>query len=152
MGVQSDLGRFLVSCGAGHFEFCFCESRKSWENVKINHEYLDFQTSVVNLTIFNGCIMLYIIFFQFSDIIFFSFKCITHNKTKILGIKNTVRVPSRVKLIKNPFSSVFQQIYGDFVICFEMYVYCLASEDDKWVFLISKNHGHAVPLIKVPRT
>ena len=25
---------------------------------------------------------------------------------------------------------VFQQIYGDFVICFEVYVYFLASEND----------------------
>ena len=42
------------------------------------------------------------------------------------------------------FSSLFQQIYGDFVICFEIYVYFLASEDDKWVFLISKYHGQSL--------
>ena len=38
------------------------------------------------------------------------------------------------------FSSLFKQIYGDFVISFEIYVYFFASEDDKWVFLTSKNH------------
>ena len=31
------------------------------------------------------------------------------------------------------FSSLLQQIYGDFVSCFEIYVYFLASEKDKWV-------------------
>ena len=34
--------------------------------------------------------------------------------------------------------------YGDFDICFEIYVYFLASEDDKWVFLTSKNHGQSL--------
>ena len=45
--------------------------------------------------------------------------------------------------MKPSFSSLFQQIYGDFVICFEIHVYFLASEDDKWVFLISKYHGQS---------
>ena len=52
-----------------------------------------------------------------------------------------------MKLTKKPFfSSLFQQIYGDFDICFEIYVglYFLASEDDKWVFLTSKNHGQSL--------
>ena len=84
--------------------------------------------------------------FQFSEIIFFSFKFTTHNKTKILEIKNTVRVPSRMKITKNPvFFSLFQQIYGDFFfICFEIYVYFLASEDDKWVFMKSNNYGQSL--------
>ena len=42
---------------------------------------------------------------------------------------------------KHCFPSLFQQIYGDFVICFEIYVYFLDSEDDKWIFLTGKNHG-----------
>ena len=51
--------------------------------------------------------------FQFSEIIFFSFSCITHNKTKILGGKNTVRVPSRMKLTKNPvFLHYFSKFMG----------------------------------------
>ena len=53
--------------------------------LEINHLNLDFQISVVNLTIFSGCIMCIYYIFQFSEIIFFSFKCTTHNKTKILG-------------------------------------------------------------------
>ena len=36
-----------------------------------------------------------------------------------------------MKLTKNPsFSSLFQQIYGDLVIYFEIYVYFLASENN----------------------
>ena len=42
------------------------------------------------------------------------------------------------------FSSLFQQIYEDFVVYFEIYVYLLASENDKWVFLTSKNHGQSL--------
>ena len=34
--------------------------------------------------------------------IFLSFSCATHNETKLLGKKNTVRVPSRMKLTKHP--------------------------------------------------
>ena len=57
---------------------------------------------------------------------------------------------SRKSALKNEteqkpcFSLLFQQIYGDFVICFEKYVYFLASEDDEWVFLISKYHGQSL--------
>ena len=66
-------------------------------------------------------------------------------KLKFYEIKNTVRVPARIKLTKKPcFSSLFQQIYGDFVICIEIYVYFLASEDDKWIFLTSNNHGQSL--------
>ena len=53
--------------------------------LEINHVNLDFETSMMNLTIFNGCIMCIYYIFQFSEIISFSFKCITHDKTKILG-------------------------------------------------------------------
>ena len=87
----------------------------------------------MNLTILNGCIMCIYYFFQFSEIIFFSFKCTTHTiiKLKFEEIKNTVRVPSRMKLTKIPvFLPLIQQIYGDSVICFEIYVYFLASEND----------------------
>ena len=49
-----------------------------------------------------------------------------------------------MKLTEILFLSLFQQIYGEFVICFEKYVYFLASEDDKWVFLISKNHAQSL--------
>ena len=49
-----------------------------------------------------------------------------------------------MRLTKTGFSSLFQQIYGDFVICFEIHVYFLASENDKWVFLTSKNHGQSL--------
>ena len=53
------------------------------------------------------------IFFQFSEIIFFSFKCTIHNKTKILEFKNNVRVPSRMKLTKNPvFLNYFCKFTG----------------------------------------
>ena len=38
--------------------------------------------------------------------------------------------PQEWNLPKTLFSSLFQQIYGVFVICFEIYVYFLASEDD----------------------
>ena len=50
-----------------------------------------------------------------------------------------------MKLTKKPyFSLLFQQIYADFVTCFEINVYFLASEDDKWVFQTSKNHGQSL--------
>ena len=62
-------------------------------------------------------------------------------KLKFWEIKDTVRVSSRKKLTKNP---IIQQIYGDFVICFEIYVYILVSEDNKWVFQTSKNHGQSL--------
>ena len=51
-------------------------------------------------------------------------------KFKFQEIKNTVRVPSKMKLAKNPVFPQFQQIYRDFVICFESYVYFLASENN----------------------
>ena len=50
-----------------------------------------------------------------------------------------------MRLTKNLFSSsLFQHVYGDFVICFEINVYILTSENDKWVFLTSKNRGQSV--------
>ena len=50
-----------------------------------------------------------------------------------------------MKITQKPFSSsLFKQIYVDFVIYFEIYVYFLASEDYKWVFLTSKNHGQSL--------
>ena len=56
----------------------------------------------------------------------------------------TFKCPQKWNLPKTLFSSLFQQIYGDSVICFEINVYFLASEDDKWVFLTSKNHGKSL--------
>ena len=43
-------------------------------------------------------------------------------------------MPSRNETYQNLcFSLLFQQIYGDFFICLEIYVHFLASENDKWV-------------------
>ena len=53
-------------------------------------------------------------------------------------------MPSRMKIIKNPvflhFVSKFQEIFL-FVL---KYVYFLVSEDDKCVFLTSKNYGQSL--------
>ena len=87
----------------------------------------------------------YIVFFNSQKSFSFLSNAPHIIKLKFQEIKNTVRVPSRMKLTKNPvFCSLFQQIYGEFVICFEIYVYFLSSEDDKWVFLTSKNHGQSL--------
>ena len=50
-------------------------------------------------------------FFNSQKLFFFSFRCTTHNKTKILGNKNTVRVPSRMRLTK---TSVFLHYFSKF--------------------------------------
>ena len=87
----------------------------------------------------------YIIFFNSQKSFSFLSNVPHIIKLKFKEIKNTVRVPSRIKLPKTIFFfTLFQQIYGDFVISFEIYVYFLASEDDIWVFLTSKNHGQSL--------
>ena len=53
-------------------------------------------------------------------------------KQKFYEIKNTVRVPSRMKITKNPvFLHYFSKLMGFFLFCFEIYVYFIASEDGK---------------------
>ena len=86
-------------------------------------------------------------FFQFSEIILSFLSDAPHIiKLKFQEIKNTVSTLKNEAYQNLCFSSLFQQTYGDFVICFEIYEYFLAFENDEWVFLTSKNHG-AVPLI-----
>ena len=72
--------------------------------LEINHVNLNFQTSVVNLTIFDGCTMCLYCIFQFSEIIFFSFSCTTHNKTKTFRkIKTLLECPQEWNLPKTLF-------------------------------------------------
>ena len=69
---------------------------------------------------------MYIIFFNYQKSSPFLSNALHIIKLKFQEIKNTVRVPSRMKLNQKPcFSqaSLFQQMYGDF----EIYVYFLAS-------------------------
>ena len=69
----------------------------------------------MNLTICNGCIIcIYIYIFSiFRNYFSFLLDAPHIIKPKFQEIKNTVRVPSRMRLIPKPlFSSLFQQIYG----------------------------------------
>ena len=50
-----------------------------------------------------------------------------------------------MKLAKNPlFLHYYSKVMGILLFVLKYIVYFLASEDDKWGFLTSKNHGQSL--------
>ena len=102
---------------------------------------------MVYLTIFTGSIMFIFLCFKIVRyLICFYFKCITHNITKILEIRNTAYATTKEEICQNHlfFFFIIEQFSGNFAVSFDLYISFFASENDSWVFLTRKDHDQSL--------